>query len=64
MFIFNVFDLADAARSSYGSPKRILFEAAIPLSSHGVDLCYFVEVTGALWCPGVNKNLCGGLVGE
>ena len=41
MFIFNVFDLADAARSSYGSPKRILFEAAIPLSSHGVDLLLF-----------------------
>ena len=35
------FDLADAARSSYGSLKRILHEAAAPLSSHVVDLFCF-----------------------
>ena len=41
VFKLHYFDLADAARSSYGSFSRILLEAASPLSSHVVDLFVF-----------------------
>ena len=52
VFKLHYFDLADAARSSYGSFSRILLEAASPLSSHVVDLLLIAVVTGTVVVPG------------
>ena len=49
---------ATAALKGYCLKQQYPCQATVSI------FCYFVEVTGALWCPGVNNYLCGGLVGE